>query len=184
MKELPENIVGERITLRPITVRDAEGIVRLANENPQIVKKFAFFSSGRLSPKKEREYLGRMIESSNDAIFAICSGEGEFYGTCGIHDIDWNNDTARLGYILFNPESHGRGIAQEAVALLLGWAFNALGMNKIYLNAFTTNTAGLSTDLAIGFQFEGRLRDFYKIRGKYVDVYHMSILKKEWEERG
>lgn len=173
-------IEGERIRLRPIRDNDAVDIVKWAN-NPDVIHNFQFFSRNGPLLDEELAYIRRMNESPNDMLFRVETISGEFLGTCGLHDIDWYNDTARLGIILFNTIFWGRGYAKEAIQLLLEWAFgDKVKIHKVYLSVFTTNDRGIGLYTRLGFKKEGRLRSEYKIRGAYVDLIRMAILKEEW----
>ena len=180
---LPQRLLGERITLRPIREADAETIVVLVARYPDVVRRFAFFTVPR-TVDDEKTYLCAMIESPADAIFAIEEKtSGMLVGTVGLHEIDRRNDNARLGYILFDAAAHGQGLMREAIRLFLSWAFTELGLHKVYLQVFTENREGIRTDIALGFSFEGRIREHYKVGGRYYDLYHLSILKGEWENQ-
>lgn len=179
-KEKPVIITSARLVLGPLGVTDAEEVLGWIN-NEEIVKNFQFFT-GKISLEQELCYIEKMESSSTDLLLSvIISEEGELIGTCGLHEIDFNNDTARLGVIIGKKEHWNKGYAGEAIRALVNWAFSAMNLHKIYLNVFVTNIKGFHLYTETGFQEEGMLREEYKIRGEYVDMLRMAILEEEWK---
>ncbi len=183
-KELmPRCIIGPRIILRPVRLDDAEIITAAAND-PVLREKLCFFSFFQDSPTIEREtaYLKRMINSESDLLMVIESEyDHRFIGTIGLHELDLHNDNLRLGIIIFNKYFWRQGYAREALNLLLDFAFNGLGMNKVYLNPRADNKIAIRIYKKLGFKQEGILRQEYKVKvGHYLDMLRMSILKDEW----
>jgi len=58
------------------------------------------------------------------------SGNDGYLGEVLLFKREW--DTGELAYVVA-PFARGRGIATEAVKLLSGWAFDALGMHRLQL---------------------------------------------------
>lgn len=176
-KKKPVVISSARLLLRPIEWYDAKEVLNWIN-NPEIVRNFQFFT-GHFSIEQELRYIIKMEDSPSDLLLRIeLKKEGEFIGTCGLHEVDIKNNTARLGVIVGKKEHWSHGYAREAICALLGWAFSVMGLNKVYLNVFVTNKKSIHLYAKIGFHTEGTLRKEYKIRGQYVDMFRMAILKE------
>lgn len=171
-------IVSERLLLTPLTKGDAEEVLNWIN-NGEIVKNFQFFT-GTFSFEDEVRYIEKMTSSPSDLLLGVITEDGELIGTCGLHEIDFKNDTARLGIIIGRQDHWNMGYAQEAIRAVLKWAFSVMGLHKIYLNVFATNRKAFHLYGEVGFLEEGAPRAEYKIRGQYVDMLRMAILKEEW----
>jgi diamine N-acetyltransferase len=63
---------------------------------------------------------------------------------------------------------------------LLGYAFHDLGLNKVYLQVFTTNTKARRLYTKLGFRTEGTLRAHYFVNGAFHDMLSMSMLREEF----
>ncbi len=186
---LTRTLQGKNAALRNLKKGDAKELLQLAIENRNAVKNFNFFTEiegekpnrlGKYNLASEAEYIMRMALSDTDLLVAVEAPRGNLIGTCGLHEIDVHNDTARLGILIFDESQWGKGYAREALILLIEYAFSELNIHKIYLNAFATNTRGLGLYKKLGFREEGRLREEYKIRGRYVNLVRMGLLKEEW----
>lgn len=172
-----------RLALRPLQHSDAQEVLRWIN-NEEIVKNFQFFT-GTFTVAEELRYIFKMEDSPNDLLLGVVTADtGELIGTCGLHEIDFKNCTARLGIIIGKKEHWNEGYASEAIRALLDWAFTIMDLHKVYLNVFVTNTKSIYLYGEAGFRVEGVLRKEYKIRGEYVDMLRMAILKEGRQTNG
>jgi RimJ/RimL family protein N-acetyltransferase len=65
--------------------------------------------------------------------------------------------------------------------LLLRYAFEELGLNRVGLSAFDFNGEAISAYEKLGFVVEGRYRQAIKRNSGFHDAILMSILKSEWQ---
>lgn len=171
-------ITGYGLIMRVAKPEDAELILK--HLNPKTVKKFSFFSKVP-TLEDETRYLTETFESRSDLLFVIkTSDTDEFVGTIGLHEIEYGNETARIGIILFNTAIHGKGFAGKAIRLLVSYAFHELGLHKIYLNVFEENEHSRGIYRHLGFREEGVLRGEYKLCNEYKNLIRMAAIREEW----
>jgi RimJ/RimL family protein N-acetyltransferase len=91
------------------------------------------------------------------------------------------NDSAELSVIVGHPEDRHQGYGAEAIALILRYGFEDLGLNRVGLSVFEFNEDAISTYEKLGFRREGRLRKALKRDGAYYDAILMGISRSEWE---
>ncbi|MFJ4768864.1 GNAT family N-acetyltransferase [Streptomyces uncialis] len=60
--------------------------------------------------------------------------------------------------ILLAPEARGQGLAAEATALTLRWAFEYAALRMVWLKVLAPNASGVAAYQKAGFQPAGRLR--------------------------
>jgi RimJ/RimL family protein N-acetyltransferase len=77
-----------------------------------------------------------------------------------------------------------KGYTSEALALMCYFCFKHLGAAVITSSAFVGNLASRRVQEKNGFQFEGTLRRQIFKDGKWIDLWHLSLLAEEWEKRG
>jgi RimJ/RimL family protein N-acetyltransferase len=93
----------------------------------------------------------------------IWSAAGEFLGGSGFHAPDWQTPKAEIGYFLL-PPARGKGLATEVVRLLVHYAFDHMGMNRVSASHVAdtrcdADNAGSSNVLRrAGVPEEGRMR--------------------------
>ncbi len=106
-------------------------------------------------------YLGLVVER-----------DGEYAGT-----IDLRPDGAGgadVGYGLA-PHARGRGTMSRAVRLVLGWAFEDLGLGVVHWRAAVGNWPSRRVAWACGFRVEGTVRALLPARGDRADAWVGSI---------
>lgn len=174
---------GGPIRLRPATPSDAEAILPWLND-PEITKNFAGFGEP-ITLEVERAFLAKMAVSGEDRLFAIEAVEGgPVIGTVGLHRIYWPARNARLGVMIGGQETHGRGLGQEALRLVIAFGFRALGLHKVWLVHYSENGRMRHIAGKLGFAQEGVLRDEYFHAGRYHDMVRHALLAPEWEALG
>ena len=82
-----------------------------------------------------------------------------------------------------DEENRGKGYGQEAIRLLLTYAFEYLNLNNIMLGLWSFNTEAYECYKKAGFKEIGRRRECYYLKGVYYDEILMDILQKDWFER-
>lgn len=92
-----------------------------------------------------------------------------------VHCRNWE-----LGYWL-GEEFWGRGIMTEAARALVGWGFQNLICERIYVELFAENKASEQVIKKAGFTYEGRLRCAVWKYGRSMDVLMYSVIRQDWE---
>ena len=133
----------------------------------------------------ERQWLNSILEGKKDVLtFAILLlPEYELIGVTSLSKINWRNRNAELAIFIGKKELWSKGLGSEALVLLLDYAFNVLGLNKVYLRVFEYNERAIKSYLKVGFRIVGRLRQQRLWGGKYWDEIIMDILAEEFEKK-
>ena len=77
----------------------------------------------------------------------------------------------------------GLRIGSAAAKLALDYAFETLGLNRVFLRVFADNVRAQKSYENAGFMVEGTFRDDVLIDGRAYDMVFMGILKEDWEKR-
>ncbi|KUM04850.1 GNAT family N-acetyltransferase [Chromobacterium subtsugae] len=106
--------------------------------------------------------------------FAIAdSRDDHLLGTAGFHTVATVNASAEIAYDL-SPAAQGRGIARAACASLLAWGHGHLGLARIQATVLPENARSIQVLERCGFQREGLLRSYRKVRGPSRDFWMYS----------
>jgi RimJ/RimL family protein N-acetyltransferase len=172
------------VRLRPLSLDDVDHVMTWVND-PEIVGNFAAFSGKPFTREDELAYLGTLLASKQDRVFAIeRASDGRYLGNVGIHQIHWPSRVGRLACIIGAKADMGKGYGSAAIARVLDWAFgDEARLHKVWLMAFRTNARALATYRRLGFVEEGVLREEYHHRGAWHDMVRMSLLEREWPIR-
>jgi ribosomal-protein-serine acetyltransferase len=103
----------------------------------------------------------------------------ELVGSIGLHQIDWHNKFANVGYFL-SKRAEGRGIMTRTVQSLLHYAFLGLGLNRVEIRCGVNNKKSRAIPEKLGFAFEGRIREGEYLSGHFHDLFLYSMLARDW----
>jgi RimJ/RimL family protein N-acetyltransferase len=94
---------------------------------------------------------------------------------------EWEEGNASCNFrILIGPAGRDRGLGTEATRLILGHAFDALGLHRVGLEVYAFNPRAARAYEKVGFVREGVRRDALRFDGEWVDSVVMAILDHEW----
>lgn len=167
-------LTADDVALRPLRADDA-GMVAEACCDPDITR-FTFMEAGTTEEQAER-WIEWGLErwSSGAARFAVIEQpSGAMVGMVGLA-VSWRLVSAEAYYWLL-PAARGRGIALRAVGLVCDWAFDVVGLERLFLLVHPEN--GPSNRLAerAGFAREGVLRAYEPFKGGRPDLASWSLL--------
>ena len=173
---------GKNVCLRDLSLRDVS-LIRSWVNDPEINH---FLMEG--FPRTERE-LERFVEAQNGdldplnrARAVVLREDRTCIGTIGCYGIDWRSRNAELGVIIGHKAHLAKGYGSEAVELLVSFAFDELGLHRLFLRVFDFNERAIRSFRKCGFVEEGRLREAYFREGTYHNILVMSILEEEYLE--
>lgn len=176
---LPFTILeSERLLLRQITPEDAQEVLELRG-NPENMK---YIPRPLLKNKEEAlDYINMIQEKieSNEAInWAVTlKPDNKLLGVIGHYRIKWEHYRSEIGYMLL-PEAHGKGIATEAINLLVDYGFNIMKMHSLEAVIDPENVASAKVLEKNGFVKEAHFLENEFFDGKFLDSVVYSKLNK------
>ncbi|MCX5726473.1 MAG: GNAT family protein [Candidatus Saganbacteria bacterium] len=171
----------KRSVLREFQESDFEAVHKYASD-PEVVRYMEF---GPNTEKDTRQFLQmrmqRQIEKPRRVYdFALVLKEGDqLIGSCGIVITQPEHIEASLGYIL-NKDNWNQGLITEASRKIVQFAFQDLGVHRVFATCDPANIASYSVMGKIGMKREGHLREHKFAKGKWRDSLIYSILEHEF----
>ena len=173
-------LTGREVYLRPLELADAEGpYLEWINEY-EVTR---FMETGVFPTTAEglRRYVESVTASPATVMLAIVEREtGLHIGNIKLGPIRWIHRRADMGIMLGDRTRWGRGYGREAVALILGYAFEWLNLNKVTLGVDTDNVAAVRIYESLGFKIEGTQRRHLFRDGAYRDNHVMGFLQEDY----
>jgi RimJ/RimL family protein N-acetyltransferase len=122
--------------------------------------------------------LARAADSDapGDKVSFVVDLDGAAVGGASLFNFDSLACHAEAGINLL-PNSRGRGIGTAAIIQLVEFGFTRRNLYRIHLQAIASNTAAIRAYEKAGFVIEGRQRQHAWVRGAYVDIVLMGILR-------
>ena len=162
----PVTIDGERIVLRELADADAGAVHRWVGD-PEAV---AFVPLGPLDRPATVTYVAQLVTEARRVprlgyTLAIeRRSDQQVLGTVSIEIDSCAHQRAEIGYIL-RRDAWGQGYASEAAALARDFAFDHLGVHRLWAVCDPDNPASAAVLRTIGMRHEGRMRGDLLVRG-------------------
>lgn len=169
----PVFLEGERVTLRPVRPEEYAFVARHFT-NPWM--RHGAFEDIH-TPLTEDDVAARVEEADDFHMFLVCRDETPIGSVFLVH-VDLEGRNAELGYWI-TPDEQGNGYATEAAELCLTYAFDELGLHKVWARTVTDNDASRRVLEKLGFQQEGVFREQWWGFGDYVDECRFGLLESE-----
>ena len=182
---LQRDLFAHRLFLRRCQKLDAPELLQLQKKNRQYLCEW-------LQPQPELlriEDVRNMI--AEDHVFArkglrldlgIFSLENNaLLGRIALHSVDYGiQRSAGLSYWI-DQDHTGQGLAREAIATLVSFAFEEACLHRVWLNIVTHNKASLAVARRLGFKKEGELRQSLFVNGKWHDSILLTMLEHDYD---
>jgi RimJ/RimL family protein N-acetyltransferase len=170
-----ENILSERLLLRPLVEEDVNDSYYKWMNDPEIIK----FMECRFAENTKDLILSfiRTMNNSNNDFFRAITIENKHIGNIRLGPINWHHKSAPIGLVVGEKEFWGRGVGSEAIEAITQFAFHKLKLNKVFASCYTQNIGSAAVFQKVGFTVEGILQKQVFCEGKFVDVIVMGRIK-------
>jgi len=113
--------------------------------------------------------------------FAICNKSGDAVGVTTLIDLRLDSRTAEIGSWLAKAY-WGSGYNLASKRMLLGFAFDALNLERVRITTFAENERSTAAVKKLGLHYEGLVRRDVFVKGKHCDRHYFSVLDGEWPD--
>lgn len=177
-----QEIRTNRLLLRPFRYNDDDDMLQYWVSDPKIQSMYSepIYSTkdevkGLLdkyisSYQREDYYRWAIIERASNA----CIGQ------LAIFLVDNKNHFCEIEYCIGN-QFQRKGYCSEAVQAIVDYAFHNINIHKMQVCHKENNIASKGVIQKCGFTYEGTLRDYFFMDGKYVSRLYYSMLRNEWD---
>jgi RimJ/RimL family protein N-acetyltransferase len=175
-------IATQRLLLRPFDKSDREAVLDLYSDAETML----YWSSEPITSLEEADLL---IQQEIDwpskekcVNWAIALPDSNLLiGKINLFQFSERNRRAEIGYLL-NRRHWGKGYMTEAMAFVLAYAFNDLGMHRIEADTDPENLPSLALLKKFGFVREGLFHDRWHVHGKWHDSVMLGLLESAYRE--
>lgn len=171
----PELLNGEFIRLRLLSAEDASEVVKWRNS-----PKAKYLNKGSVTVEEQIEWI--KSRPDNELNFIITDHDKKRLGMVSLVNINMINKTAEPGRLLMGETDDIKGTpaVYEALLLVHDYAFDKLGIKRVYGTIAEENTEMIKFQKFLGMKEEGRLRRHYFINGKFQDAICFGLLEEEY----
>lgn len=171
-------LAGAHVELRTVEPEDVPFLHRWSNDPS--MRRATGEQSIPLTLAEEEAYYRDAVADETLVLLLVCL-DGEPIGSVELREIEREADVVELAYWLV-PDARGRQLADEAVELVLEYAFDELGSHRVHAEAFEFNERSAELLDRLGFTEEGRLRENHITEGRRCDTLVFGLLDREWRD--
>lgn len=180
-----DNIILEDdlVLLRPLQESDVENLLEISINEPQTWKYSLVGADGKENLITYIQSAIKARESEKEFPFIVFDKKSQKYaGSTRFYDMQLKYKTLQLGYTWYGSAFRGTGLNKHCKFLLLQFAFETLGIERVEFRADNNNEQSIAAMKSIGCKVEGVLRSHMPTSDKNVrrDSIVLSILKNEW----
>ncbi|OJE47542.1 aminoglycoside adenylyltransferase [Bacillus luti] len=169
------------IKLEPFKRSDFEQLINWIHSEEFLIQ----WSGNAFTYPLNEQQLDKYIESANTLAYKVIDeGSSDVIGHISLGQIDNINKSTRIGKVLVGDmKMRGRSIGKQMMKAVLHIAFEELKLHRVTLGVYDFNTTAISCYEKIGFIKEGLLRESKKVGDTYWNLWEMSMLEYEWNNK-
>lgn len=175
-------LTGKTVVLRELRISDApallamlttDEVTRFISPPPTTVEGFERFIA----------WTHRMRTAGTYVCFAVTlAGYDTAIGIFQVRELEPGFGTAEWGFAIGSP-FWGTGVFQDGAELVLGFAFQQIGVHRLEARAAVPNGRGNGALQKVGAVQEGLLRKSFLRNGRYLDQALWAIVEDDWRAR-
>jgi RimJ/RimL family protein N-acetyltransferase len=178
----PDELAGRRVVLRRHRAENLAQVMRWYRD-PELARLTRYQLRPMSSEEIERFFVSRLLSGDGIAYAIHEAATDRHIGVTTFSALDADNGSVLFHITIGEHDAWGRGYGTEATELMLGHAFERLGLHRVGLSVFEFNERAIRAYQKAGFQVEGRLREAIARDGRFWDELQMGVLRDEWLER-
>ena len=164
----PAAIEGRLVTLRRHRQENLPHVVRWYRD-PELARLTRYQTRPMPLEEIESFFRNRLLSAEALAYAIHVRGNERLIGVTTFSALDPDNGSALFHITIGEPDCWGRGFGTETVTLMLGHAFEKLGLHRVGLSVFAFNERAIRSYEKAGFREEGRLREAVWRDGRWCD---------------
>jgi RimJ/RimL family protein N-acetyltransferase len=175
----------ERLLLRPFTAEDLD--VLHAMYSDEVVVRYLYHEARSLDDVRElldKKIAGRSVQAEGDWLgaAAVLRETGEVVGDVVLQ---WASEAHRQGEVGYtvHPAHQGHGYATEGARPMLQFAFETMGLHRVYGRVEPRNVASARVLEKLGMRREAHLIENEWVKGEWQSEAIYALLASEWAAR-
>jgi aminoglycoside 6'-N-acetyltransferase len=165
-------LLGERVTLRPVRVDDRDRL-RAILEEPSVARWWG-------PPRPGVDVADDWLEGDEDTVVLVIEADGEVAGSIQFAE-ESDPDYRHAGIDLFLASAHqGRGLGTDAIRTVARYLFDVRGHHRLTIDPSAANARAIRAYERVGFRRVGVMRSYERgPDGTFHDGVLLDLLRDE-----
>ncbi|HSH66937.1 MAG TPA: GNAT family N-acetyltransferase, partial [Bacteroidia bacterium] len=153
------SLEDDTVLLRPLQTDDFQHLKQFAIHEPELWKYSITTVAGEENLTRYIQDTINLRTNEKEYPFIVFDKRTQQYaGSTRYYDIQLANKTLQLGYTWYGKKFQGTGLNKHCKYLLLQFAFEQMGMERVEFRADNNNEKSIAAMKSIGCTVEGVLR--------------------------
>lgn len=175
----------DRLELRPFREDDLDALC-VMDGDPETTRYLYWGPRSRAEVRvslARRRTMTSIVKEGDGLRLAIARrDDGTLVGDVSLHYRSEEHRQGEIGFVL-HPAHRGHGYAGEAVGVVIGLAFEELGLHRIVGRCDPRNEASARLMERLGMRREAHFRENEFVKGEWVGEVVYALLAEEWRGR-
>ncbi|MBR6626714.1 MAG: GNAT family N-acetyltransferase [Lachnospiraceae bacterium] len=146
----------------------------------------ALWCANRIAYPITQDKLGNALQKGaedwGDAAYVVTEDNGRQIGFF-VLALNATGDSGFLKYLVLDKELRGRGYGMQMLRLILRYAFDVTGVDRVQLNVFDVNSSARNCYSRMGFIEDNVMKDAFSYHKEMWSRCHMVLDGKKWRRR-
>ena len=175
------HLEGSRVSLRLVELSDCSDSYVAWLADPEVNR----YLETRWQPQTAesiRAFVAAMQADPWSYLFCIVEREqGRHVGNIKIGPVSARHQCADVSYFVGERSCWGKGLATEAIRLVVDFGFRSLGLNRVQAGVYESNRGSVKALERNGFRPEGCWRSQLRSGDAWEDHLWFGLLRHEWQ---
>ncbi len=178
-----QTIETERLILRRFHFSDLESVFKnwASDEQVQMMYSEPVYETIEATECMLGKYISRYAQDDTYRWAVILKETGECIGQIAYFYVDSKNNFAEIEYCI-GAAFQCKGFATEAAKAVIAYGFDSIGLHKVQICTKEINPKSKRVIEKCGLTYEGMLRDYFCVDGRYIGRLYFSVLRSEYEK--
>jgi diamine N-acetyltransferase len=100
-------------------------------------------------------------------------------GTLDLYDFDHYHHRAGVGILIADPSDRQKGYASAALACLVKYAFETIGLHQLWCNILESNAPSLNLFMHHGFTICGSRKEWVRVNNGYETEHLLQLINPQ-----
>ena len=182
LRPQPVVLSGWGVRLEPLSTAHIDGLIEASADGD--LGSINYSNTPHATRDSAADYVRMALDGQSAGAmlpFAVLRDDGTVLGSTRCYDIDMSVPTLAIGYTWYRASAQRTHVNTACKRLLLGHAFDTLGMRTVYLHTSHHNLRSQAAIERLGAHRDGVIRQHKRHKdGALRDTVCYSILDTEW----
>jgi len=176
--------IGNSLYLRAPTQEDAEGSW-YEWFSDEVTTHFLVDRFWPNTASSQKKFFESLDSDKSKLVLSIVDIEtNKHIGICSFSQINWAHQYADFALVIGEKQFRTGQTAIETIDLLLAIGFDRLNLRNIKGSYVSINQLTCEISKLFNFKVVGKNENLLNYAGKYVDLIHIQLNRKQWLRRG